>query len=71
MHSVMHLRQGWVIAGTIDHVNHWKNLMGTDNVALALQLKVDRDASFMSVTERHAQTNTMKNTMLKGWLTEA
>ena len=57
--------------GTTDHANHWNNLKGTDNMAFALQLKVDRDASFMSVTESHAQTNTTKNTMLKVWLTEA
>ena len=36
-----------------------------------MQLKVDREASCMSVTESHAQINIMKNTMLKGWLTEA
>ena len=46
-------------SGTTDHVDHWKKLKGTDKVAFALQLKVDRDASFMSVTESHAQTNTM------------
>ena len=51
--------------GTTDHVNHWKNLKGTEKVAFALQLKVDRDASFMSVTESHAQTNTIMHTMLK------
>ena len=56
---------------TTDHVNHWKNLKGIDKLAFTLQLKVDRDASFMSVTESHAQTNTTSNTMLKGWLTEA
>ena len=44
--------------GTTDHVNQWKNLKGIDNVAFALQLNVDRDASFLSVTECHAQTNT-------------
>jgi len=34
-------------------------------MAFALELKVGRDASFMSVTECHGQTNTTKNTMLK------
>ena len=57
--------------GTTDHVNHWKHLKGADNMAFALQLKVVRDASFMSVTECHAQTNTTNNIMLKGWPTEA
>ena len=32
---------------------------------------MDKDASFMSVTECHAQTNTTNHTMLKGWLTQA
>ena len=47
------------------------NLQGTDNMAFALQLKVGRDASFVSVTECHAQINTTRNTVLKAWLTEA
>ena len=51
--------------GTTDHVNHWKNLKSIDKVALALQLKVDRDASFMIVTECPGQRNTTKHTMLK------
>ena len=57
--------------GTTDLVNVWKNLKGIDKVAFALQLKVNRDASFMSVTESRAQTNTTKNTMLKGYIIEA
>ena len=44
---------------------------GTDKVAFALQLKADRDASFMTATESHVQNNTTNNTMLKGWLIEA
>ena len=48
-------------SGTTGHVNHWKNMSGIDNVAVALQLNVDRDANFMSVTESHAQTNTKNN----------
>ena len=57
--------------GTTVHVDHWKNLQGTDKVAFALQLKVDREASFMSVTESHAQLNSMKSTMMKKvWLIE-
>ena len=35
------------VNGTTDHVNHWKFLKGLDKLAVALQLKVDRDASFM------------------------
>ena len=57
--------------GTTDHVYHWQNLKGTDKVAFALQLNMDRDATYMSVTESHAQTNTTKHTMLKGWLLDA
>ena len=54
-----------------DHVNHWQNLKSTDKVSFALQLKLDKDDNFMSVTESHAQTNTMKNAMLTGWHIEA
>ena len=57
--------------GTTGLVNHWKNLNGTDNMEFALQLKVGKDANFMSVTECRAQANATHNTMLKGWLTEA
>ena len=56
---------------TTNHVNHWKNLQGTDKAAFAWQLKLDKDANFMSVTECHAQANTTNNTILQGWLTEA
>ena len=57
--------------GTTDHVNHWKLLKGTDRLEFAVQLKVGRDASFMSVTESHAQINSNNNTNLQGLLIEA
>ena len=57
--------------GATDIVNHWKLLKGIGKMAFALQFKVDRDASFMSVTGSKSQTNTMTNTMLQGWVTEA
>ncbi len=58
--------------GTTDHVNHWKNRKGADKMASALQVKVDRDVSFMSATESHAQTNATNNTVLnKMWLIDA
>ena len=50
--------------GTTDRVNHWTLLKGTGKLAFALQLKCDKDANFMSVTESHAQTRTTNNTML-------
>ncbi len=58
-------------ANGTDHVDNWMNLESTDKVAFALQLKVDMDANFVSVAERHAQTNITKNTMPTWWLTEA
>ena len=55
--------------GTTDHVNRWEVLKGTDKLAFALQLKLDRDANFLSIAESHAQMHSKKGTMLQGcWL---
>ena len=51
--------------GTTDHVNHRKVVKGTDKLAFALHFKFDRDVSFLSVTESHAQINRTSSTMLK------
>ena len=48
--------------GTTDHMNHWQSLKGTDKVAFALQLKVDKDANFMTAAESHGQTQTPQTT---------
>jgi len=50
----------------------YKGLKGTqEKLQFALQLKVDREAAFLSVKENHAVETSTRDSFVRGWLTEA
>ena len=67
----------------MDHLKHlakngnsmpletYKNLKGTQKVEFAMQLKLDREAGFLTVTENHSLEISNTQMSVNGWLTEA
>ena len=52
-------------------LDHYKTLKGQAKLDFALSLKVDREASFMTVTENHSLEISNTNSQVCGWLSEA
>jgi hypothetical protein len=67
MDHLKHLQK----AGNSKPLEHYKNLKGQAKMEFALSLKVDRDASFMTVTENHSLEVSNTNSTVCGWLSEA
>ena len=67
----------------MDHLKHlhkqgktqpletYKTLKGQAKLDFAMQLKLDRDASFMTVTEKHSLEMSNSQSTVNGWLSEA
>jgi hypothetical protein len=57
--------------GNTAPLENYKTLKPADKMEFALQLKLDREASFMSVTENHSMETSITQNSSKGWLTNA
>ena len=53
-----------------DTLKHYKGLEGQEKLDFALQLKVDRDAAFVTVRESHKMENSKTQQAVEGWITE-
>jgi hypothetical protein len=49
---------------------HYKTLKGQEKLDFAVQLKVDRDAAFMTVKESHKMENSKTQQAVEGWIIE-
>lgn len=58
-------------AGKPEALDHYRSLKSQSaKQAFALQLKVDKEASFMTATEIHSVESSKANNFVEGWLTE-
>jgi hypothetical protein len=67
MDQLKHLKKN----GNSQAMEHYKGLKGQAKVEFALSLKVDREASFMTVQENHSLEISNTNSYVSGWLSEA
>ena len=57
--------------GNTQALAKYKTLKGQDKIDFAVQLKVDREASFCTTKEIHSLKTQVDNTWINGWLTDA
>ena len=57
--------------GNSQPLDTYKSLKGQQKLDFAMQLKIDREASFMTVTENHSMEISNTQSSVSGWLSEA